>query len=260
MLLLTRPHETCDIILVCRGDPKGPAHKDVEFFCHKSVLESNGGMFQGMRKFEQASGSRASSSDAPLRVEVPASEVVVFEVLRYLYCGAVFFPLGFRTRLAEFLNVIDYMGLVCDAPPDEEGAQGIFADPSVQRLLREMSHAQLGELLQGGATPSFSMRRALLSAVARLRRPEEAAESMEASDDCHPGSEALPARQVPYPDAAPMEGDWLWPGDAWASPETPSAPASAVGEEQRRFMDVDPDSMAFAHLRSGSGGNVVAVC
>ena len=49
----------------------------------------------------------------------------MFEVLRYLYCGAVFFPLGFRTRFAEFLNVIDYMGLVCDAPTEEEILQYI---------------------------------------------------------------------------------------------------------------------------------------
>jgi len=269
MLLLTRPHKDCDVVVVCRGDLTGAAHKDVHLFCHRAVLQSTGGMFHGMRQFEQLSGPGMSSSSDVVRVAVPASEVVVFEVLRYLYCGAVFFPLGFQSRFAEFLNVVDYLGLVGSTAADAEAPQGIFADPSVQQLLREMSHTQLSALLQdGSSTLSFSVRRALLAAVGQLWRPtEEATDWMPASDDCHPAMAGLGSAARRHsggwpewsPDAMPAGDDWLWPGDALASSEAaPAAPAAPAGTEQRRL--VNTDSMVFAHLRHGGGSdNVVAV-
>lgn len=176
ILLLTRPHSASDVVLVCTGEgghrgcgPNWPS-RPVEFHCHRAALARRCGLFAGMSTFEDLAGSVVAA-----RIEVPARDDVVFEVLRYVYCGTVFLPFGFRKRFAEFLRVLDYLGIEDMVEMSRGGgsaSSSIFAEPSVREFLRDVGPEYLSTMLRDdacGLTVGFSVRRALLAKVTELR-------------------------------------------------------------------------------------------
>lgn len=108
---------------------------------------------------------------------LPADDNVVFEVLRFVYCGSVCFHLGFYSRFARFLAVIDYLGI--EEMTERGCCASIFAEQGFVHWLRNLPLEELLALLQDddiigwrdgtqGAV-GFSIRRAFLAKVLEVR-------------------------------------------------------------------------------------------
>jgi len=178
--MITMPHEQSDVILVCCANPQRSPGREVEFHCHHAVLGRRCSLFANMLKFEGFTGSRQSQ-----RVHVPGYEDIVFEVLRYIYCGSFFFRHDFRPRFPEFLKVVDYLGVEemaereCMDGSGEASVLSIFADLGLQQWLQDMDTERLHNLLRddnlvgtpthGTGAVGFSMRRGLAAKLAELR-------------------------------------------------------------------------------------------
>lgn len=149
-------------------------------------------MFADMFEFEGLSGANCHS-----RIVVPGFDDIVFEVLRFIYYGTIFFQLGFRKRFAEFLSVIEYLGLE-EMVERERGTtpQGaapvlpsIFAESGVEHWLSDLSVSDLRDLLEdasfvgcsgaaGHCGLGFSIRRAFVGKLAELRPQDLTADAL----------------------------------------------------------------------------------
>jgi len=149
-LRILAPHAESDIELVCRRQPRdsgGAVTGTVSFFCHREVLAQRCGRFQlrGDDSSQPLPAKRRRLSDTRLREEVDADDDVVFEVLRYVYCGTVHFQRGFLARFGQLLAVADHLGVGpdrfqknCGSGFDGGGGRGAVeaSAPTQQRLAR----------------------------------------------------------------------------------------------------------------------------
>jgi len=104
------------------------------------------------------------------RQDLDADDDVVFEVLRYAYCGTVHVGLSFHTRLLQLIAVVDYLGI---------DALTLLTDPAIERWLHELQNDALVGLLRDVSQAEaiagkqlelgFQTRRALLTKLVQLR-------------------------------------------------------------------------------------------
>jgi len=183
VLTLTRPHEASDIVLVCRPNVSRSPVPDVQFYCHRSVLGAHCSMLCSMFQFE----TMANCSQLT-EVVLPIKDDIMFELLRFIYCGTLFLPWGFKQRLAELLHAVDYLGLEADAETHSElDHASIFADACMENLLQHVDADELQHVFRDSIAtqPSksdllhigFSVRHAVLSKVTELRLQAESAVS-----------------------------------------------------------------------------------
>eukprot|EP00931_Biecheleriopsis_adriatica_P122417 TRINITY_DN9740_c0_g2_i1.p1 TRINITY_DN9740_c0_g2~~TRINITY_DN9740_c0_g2_i1.p1 ORF type:complete len:930 (-),score=169.65 TRINITY_DN9740_c0_g2_i1:33-2822(-) len=170
-------HEESDVIVTCRAHrqvvvsesvPGGPGRgNEVEFFCHAHILKRCCSVFADAAEFEYLSGADKLLQDRrkPRRFELWADDDIVFEVLRYIYCGAVYFHLGFRARFAQFLSVVDFLGIEDmaerqeqESMPREPGrlnfvgrslpSSSVFSEPGIRQWLRDLHTDDILAFLQ----------------------------------------------------------------------------------------------------------------
>ncbi|CAE8621230.1 unnamed protein product, partial [Polarella glacialis] len=206
-------HEESDVFVVCRAHRQGsreapPRGQEVGFYCHSSVLKRRCSVFADAAEFESlgaanqvqdcaVSSVSGAESRKRRRFELWSDDDIVFEVLRYIYCGAVYFHLGFRARFAQFLSVIDFLGIE-DMAERQEGspesisvagrpnfvgralpALSIFSEPGIKQWLRDLQTEDIllflqdelisGTLDHGVGAVGFSILCSFLTKLIELR-------------------------------------------------------------------------------------------
>ncbi|CAK0893249.1 unnamed protein product [Prorocentrum cordatum] len=68
----------------------------------------------------------------------PCTPAVTAKVLRYIYCGAIYFHQGFRAGFAQFLSVVDFLGVEDMAERQGPAAGGLFAEPGLVQWLQDL--------------------------------------------------------------------------------------------------------------------------
>lgn len=191
-------HEESDVVIFCKARHQiSPVRSsEVEFFCHKDVLKRCCSVFADADEFDTLSGANrdgAALQGRPRRrFELWAEDDVVFEVLRYIYCGAIFFPMGFRARFAHFLAVVDFLGIedmaeriddLIELGPNFVGRAlprtSIFAEVGLQQWLQDLQREDLVLFLQddlvastldhGVGAVGFSLLCSLITQLLHLR-------------------------------------------------------------------------------------------
>lgn len=181
---ITGPHPESDAVIACRPGPRRPVAdipSKVEFFCHRRILSRRCAVFVDAAEFESlsfaAEGRRA-------RIELNADEDIVFEVLRFVYCGAIYFPLGFRARFAQFLTVVDFLGI--EEMAERNGLEhspspgfSVFDEPGLEQWLQDLPTEDvltflrdggiLGSTARGSDAIGFNLRRRFLTRLVALR-------------------------------------------------------------------------------------------
>eukprot|EP00927_Polykrikos_kofoidii_P074794 TRINITY_DN70820_c0_g1_i1.p1 TRINITY_DN70820_c0_g1~~TRINITY_DN70820_c0_g1_i1.p1 ORF type:complete len:299 (-),score=26.89 TRINITY_DN70820_c0_g1_i1:47-922(-) len=173
IMLLTRPHDSTDVTIVCRPalhrnrkaiHCEDRTEKPVLFYCHAGVLRRTCGLVAARSRFEAFSGVERRR---PMTVDIPMNEDVVFEVLRYIYCGSIFVPCGFKTWLRELIHVVDFLAV--EQGPENEvspGIPGILREFAIVSLLSRLTFEDLRLLLRD---IPFGMRACVLQHVTHLR-------------------------------------------------------------------------------------------
>lgn len=121
-LRILSPHDGCDVVIVCRragalnrqgGEIRTGTADEVRFFCYRAVLARSCRRFSGSDDVDVAEAPAAKRRRI---MEVfDADDDIVFEVLRFIYCGTLHFPRRFLGRLGQLLHIADQLGL--EAPP-----------------------------------------------------------------------------------------------------------------------------------------------
>lgn len=182
---ITCVHPDSDAVIACRPGPRRPVldlSARVEFYCHRHILSRRCAVFADAAEFESLS---FAVEGRRTRIELSADEDIVFEVLRFVYCGAIYFPLGFRARFAQFLTVVDFLGI--EEMAERMGLEdlpapglSVFDEPGVEQWLQDLpTEDVLGFLREGGILGSssargtdavgFSLRRRFLTRLVTLR-------------------------------------------------------------------------------------------
>mmetsp|Transcript_64079 Transcript_64079/g.172190 ORF Transcript_64079/g.172190 Transcript_64079/m.172190 type:complete len:444 (+) Transcript_64079:407-1738(+) len=226
-LQVIRPHASSDVTVTCRragvssavkggvqqrGEGCSPCPRrvtEVLFFCHRSALARVCPRFGGGAE-RQASEAAGPLTKRRRTVEaVDADDDIVFEVLRFIYCGTLHFPRGLLGRLGQLLRVAEQFGLEVRVPPTpapqtppsghdacggpaaapDRAVGGLLADQGMQRFLRGAPSKELYELVRGSPAPSDAgaspplpraRREELLSLLSRLRPEEFSVEALRA--------------------------------------------------------------------------------
>lgn len=194
-------HELSDVTIVCSA--RTSPEREVQFYCHSDVLRRCCSLFADAAQFECLSGAaqniqagQAASERKPQRFELWADDDVVFEVLRYVYCGAVYFHLGFHTKFAQFLSVVDFLGIEdmaernalnlglrepgCgNVSGDGQTRLSIFAEPGIKHWLQHLHTEDVlnflrddlisGTLENEPGAMGFSILRSFLTKLIELR-------------------------------------------------------------------------------------------
>lgn len=182
---ITSPHAESDAVISCRPGPRRPVvdlAAKVEFYCHRHILSRRCAVFADAAEFESLSFAVESRRT---RIELNADEDIVFEVLRFVYCGAIYFPLGFRARFAQFLTAVDFLGI--EEMAERNGLEhlpapgfSVFDEPGVEQWLQDLpTEDVLSFLREGGILGSnsargtdavgFNLRRRFLTRLVTLR-------------------------------------------------------------------------------------------
>lgn len=120
-----------------------------------------------------------------VRDNLDADDDIVFEVLRYAYCGTVHFPKGLLARLGQLLGTAEHLGVDLTAEPgsaETTGAlvsQGLLEEPGVQRWLRGLPTTDLISALQDNSLGlSQHIRVTLLMVLSKLRPKDFSVEAL----------------------------------------------------------------------------------
>lgn len=225
-------HEESDVVIFCKARQQSfPVRSsEVEFFCHKDVLKRCCSVFADADEFDTLSGANhhaaALQGRSRRRFELWADDDVVFEVLRYIYCGAIFFPMGFRARFAHFLAVVDFLGIedmaerkddTLEVGPNFVGRAlprtSMFAEIGLQQWLQDLQREDLVSFLQddlvagtldhGVGAVGFSLLCSLITQLLHLRPQDLTTEALGeslyrrlANFGCHQTSDGIYGNDV----------------------------------------------------------------
>lgn len=186
-------HEECDIVIACQPGSRGARGQadgtfGARFYCHLWVLQRRCSLFANEANFESAVTAATPAQEKPVakkarQLELPAADDIVFEVLRYVYCGTIHFRQGFASCFLQFLSVVDFLGIEEMAERETEAnavPPSIFVESGVQHWLSYLPAEELLALLLDGnvaGTPKcggirtlgFTIRRQLVERLAELR-------------------------------------------------------------------------------------------
>lgn len=184
-------HTASDVTVVCRAAPKlgaagaADAHvREVKFHCHRSVLRSRCALLAG------GEGASPDVEMPPCKrrrtvLDLDADDDVVYEVLRYMYCGTVHFHRGFHARFRQLLAVADYLGV--EGGTSAAPCSALLEEPGVQHWLSALPVAELLDLLRarplGKWQLGFNSRLALMVRLAGLRPREFSVEALASLGD-----------------------------------------------------------------------------
>jgi hypothetical protein len=152
-LRILTPHLESDVTITCYRMPglgcSGPVEQ-VHFFCHRAVLRRHCNFFADTGDCVALGNACAEPTAKRRRTqhELNADDKVVFEVLRYVYCGKVHIHQGFRTNFRQLLAVADCLGVGGRGVASSSGARAILADPGVEHWLSALSTDTLLDFLQ----------------------------------------------------------------------------------------------------------------
>jgi len=167
-LEILREHDASDVIIACRrrhdlGDPE-------TFHCHRAVLERRCALF--------ADEAESTMQRQP-RIFFNADDDIVFEVLRFVYCGSISFSSDFLRRFDQFLGIVDYLGIEEMAERMGSLQASIFSEPGLVRWLQSRPSEDILELIQmegiigstanGSRAVGFSLRRGFFTKLLELR-------------------------------------------------------------------------------------------
>lgn len=184
-------HAASDVTVVCRASQSafavaGAAHaqpREVQFHCHRSVLRYRCALFAGGE-------GAVPDTEMPLKrrrsvLNLDADDDVVYEVLRYMYCGTVHFHRGFHARFRQLLAVADYLGV--EGGTSEAPCSALLEEPGVQHWLSALPVTELLDLLRarplGKWQLGFASRLALMVRLAGLRPREFSVEALASLGD-----------------------------------------------------------------------------
>eukprot|EP00928_Gymnodinium_smaydae_P033241 TRINITY_DN2385_c0_g1_i7.p1 TRINITY_DN2385_c0_g1~~TRINITY_DN2385_c0_g1_i7.p1 ORF type:complete len:266 (+),score=36.33 TRINITY_DN2385_c0_g1_i7:175-972(+) len=151
---LLRPHEGCDVILVCPPSLVSRSGQLEKFYCHREALAGCCQAIASMRSF-----ACLASVSTPAEFFVPASADIVYEILRYVYRGMLQPWPKFRERFGEFLVAIDYLCFCSEEPSIDDLLKervwelplktngSIFGALCLQELLEGISNEEIREAL-----------------------------------------------------------------------------------------------------------------
>lgn len=177
------PHLESDLRIVCRklwdGEP-------VTFYVHHTVLTAKCALFNDRGHFVSLCQRTAcypaeSGVDPAAPATFPLEEYdddIVYEVLRFIYCGSLCPPHGFHRRFPQLLSLVDFLG-VLEMAERNTSLASIFGDPSIIDWLSTMPPDRLHSLLSecrvfgsptnGSCALGFRLRRSLILKLLDLR-------------------------------------------------------------------------------------------
>lgn len=211
-LRILNPHAESDITITCRRRPQVGALSGLtpaRFFCHRAVLGKKCNFFQDESTILQACCVEPAAKRRRLYHELDADEDVVFELLRFIYCGTVHFCGGFQHKFTKFLVLAELLGI-----------GGLINEPGVERwMCRVPTDALLTffgpDVLDGSMELTSNVRRALLSKLAVLRPRDFSVEGLlrrgkRGADlvELHPGLVNLRVMKMSGVVAAELQVDW----------------------------------------------------
>lgn len=175
------PHLESDLRVVCRRLSDGAP---VTFYVHCAVLAAKCAFFNDQGHFVSLC-QRTSVAESGVDTVLPAifqleeyDDDIVYEVLRFIYCGSLCPPHGFHRRFPQLLSLVDFLG-VLEMAERNTGLASIFGDPAIIDWLSTMPPDRLHSLLSecrvfgsptnGSCALGFRLRRSLIMKLLELR-------------------------------------------------------------------------------------------
>eukprot|EP00746_Dinoflagellata_sp_MGD_P002270 gnl/MRDRNA2_/MRDRNA2_104404_c0_seq1.p1 gnl/MRDRNA2_/MRDRNA2_104404_c0~~gnl/MRDRNA2_/MRDRNA2_104404_c0_seq1.p1 ORF type:complete len:422 (-),score=56.78 gnl/MRDRNA2_/MRDRNA2_104404_c0_seq1:137-1309(-) len=142
-LQIREMHDDSDLQVICRKFSSTEPGERVTFYVHREVLMQKCAFFADCQNFTVFSGIASHRSFRDAQLSVAFEEIteydddIVYEVLRFVYTGMLCPPYGFSRRAAQFLKLIDYLGVFEMAERHPE-LPNIVRDPVITNMLRSM--------------------------------------------------------------------------------------------------------------------------
>lgn len=169
------PHPESDVEVTCRRtryetDEDGlSARDDKRFFCHRAVLKKHC-TFSGNNRGDPPEKRRRT------RLDLDADEDVVFEILRFVYCGTMYSSPFFRSKaFIELVAIADVLGI--DASNEHVQSDmgqlssntSFLRDPALTTSLKKLPKVEISEIITGCRGSSYIMRTNLATLLVELR-------------------------------------------------------------------------------------------
>eukprot|EP00931_Biecheleriopsis_adriatica_P000610 TRINITY_DN100689_c0_g1_i1.p1 TRINITY_DN100689_c0_g1~~TRINITY_DN100689_c0_g1_i1.p1 ORF type:complete len:336 (+),score=48.32 TRINITY_DN100689_c0_g1_i1:21-1028(+) len=169
------PHPESDVEVTCRRtryetDEDGLSARDNRrFFCHRAVLKKHC-TFSGNNRGDPPEKRRRT------RLDLDADEDVVFEILRFVYCGTMYSSPFFRSKaFIELVAIADVLGI--DASNEHVQSDmgqlssntSFLRDPALTTSLKKLPKVEISEIIIGCRGSSDIMRTNLATLLVELR-------------------------------------------------------------------------------------------